>query len=281
MMDNKDAKRVLITGGSDGIGQYTALGLARKGYAITLACRNENKGSKVAEEIVAITGNPDIDLLIMDLADLNSVRRAAAEYQNQFERLDVLINNAGIFMADLEKTAQGYEKQFGVNHLGHFLLTKLLLGMLEKAPAPRVVNVSSHLHYGGQIDFDNLRGEKAGYNGMKAYAQSKLANVLFAREFARRYPHIACNALHPGVVRTRFANKSGGLLYSLGWTLVKPFLISVEQGAQNSIRAASDPALSGVTGQYFDPRKGPRYPSRTAQDPNLALRLWEWSEAAE
>lgn len=153
--------------------------------------------------------------------------------------------------------------------------------MLEKAPAPRVVNVSSHLHYGGQIDFDNLRGEKAGYNGMKAYAQSKLANVLFAREFARRYPHIACNALHPGVVRTRFANKSGGLLYSLGWTLVKPFLISVEQGAQNSIRAASDPALSGVTGQYFDPRKGPRYPSRTAQDPNLALRLWEWSEAAE
>lgn len=277
-MEN-DLKRALITGGNDGIGKYTAIGLAQKGFAVTISARNTDKGKRAVEEIKKASANTHIDMLPLDLADLQSVRRAVAEYRARFDRLDVLINNAGIVTSALEKTAQGFEMQFGVNHLGHFLLTQLLLDMLEAAPEPRVINVSSHAHYRGQLDFDNLRGEKPGYDGLKAYMQSKLANVLFTREFARRYPRIACNALHPGAVRTRFANKTG-LLFSLGWTLVKPFLISVERGAETSIRLASDPAIAGVTGQYFDPRRGARYPSRTAQDPGLALRLWEWSEEA-
>lgn len=277
-MDYND-KQVLITGGNDGIGKQTTLGLARMGYSITIACRNQEKGKAALAEIIAASGNERIDLLPLDLADLQDVRRAASTFTERGKPLDVLINNAGIVVTELQKTVQGYELQFGVNHLGHFLLTSLLLDALQAAPAPRVVNVSSHVHYSGSMDFDNLRGEKAGYNGLKAYAQSKLANVLFTREFARRYPEIACNAIHPGAVRTRFANKSGGW-YSLGWTILSPLLISQEKGARTSIYVASDPAVSGVSGQYFYARNKTRYPSRTAQDPELAKQLWVWSEAA-
>ncbi len=274
-MENAN-KRVLITGGNDGIGKCTALGLARRGYSVIIAGRNAEKVRTAVEEVKSATGNAAIDMLWIDLADLETVRAAAAEYRERFGGLDVLINNAGIVTASQEKTAQGFEKQFGVNHLGHFLLTMLLLDMLEAAPEPRVVNVSSHAHYAGVLDFDSLRGESPRYQGFKAYAQSKLANVLFTREFARRYPHISCNALHPGAIRTRFGNKTGWF-FSLAWTLAKPFLLTVEQGAQTSIRVAADPELAGVTGQYFDPRIGPRYPSRKAQDPQLAQMLWDWS----
>ncbi len=276
---NDDQKRVLITGGNDGIGFHTALELARKDFAVVIAGRNAEKTQAAVAQIKAATGNGNTDHLMLDLADINSVCRAAEEFRSRFGRLDVLINNAGLVTSALEKTAQGYELQFGVNHLGHFLLTMRLLDLLEASPEPRVVNVSSHAHYGGRIDFDNLRGEKPGYKGFEAYMQSKLANVLFTREMARRYPHIACNALHPGAIRTRFGNKTG-LLFNIGWSLVKPFLWSVERGAQTTIRVASDPSLATVSGQYFDPRIGPRYPSRKAQDPELAQKLWDWSMQA-
>lgn len=271
-------KHVLITGANEGIGKATAHALAQKGFAVIMACRNMEKAETALAEIKNSSGNPNVELLPLDLSDLNSVQRCAQLYRERYSRLDVLLNNAGIITSALEKTAQGFERQFGVNHLGHFLLTKLLLDMVKAAPEPRIVNVSSHLHYRRQLDFGTLRGENADtYDGLKAYGQSKLANVLFTLELARRYPDIACNALHPGVVRTRFGNKPGSY-YSPFWTLFKPFLVTPEKGARTSILLASDPSVSGVTGKYFWPRMGARYPSRTAQNPELALQLWNWSE---
>ncbi len=275
-MPSDQRKTILITGATDGIGQYTAEVLVSMGHEVVIAARNADKLEKTVEAFRRQIPDANVEGILLDLADLEKVRQAAEAYRSRFGRLDVLINNAGLITSTLQKTAQGYEMQFGVNHLGHFLLTLSLMDLLEAAAEPRVVHVSSHAHYGGKLDFDNLRGEKPGYNGFAAYAQSKLANVLFSNELARRHPRVSSNALHPGPIRTRFGNKPGGL-FNLVWAMLSPFLWSVEQGAQTSIRLATDPALKGVTGQYFDPRKGPRYPSRTAQDAQLAQNLWAWS----
>lgn len=279
-MSPEQQKTILITGATDGIGQHTAKVLTSMGYEVVIAARNADKLEKTLQELRRQIPDARVEGLLLDLASLEKVRQAAGEYRRRFGRLDVLINNAGLIVSSLQKTAQGYELQFGVNHLGHFLLTLSLMDLLEAAAEPRVIHVSSHAHYGGKLDFDNLRGEKPGYSGFAAYAQSKLANVLFSNELARRYPQVSSNALHPGPVRTGFGSKPGGF-YKLVWALASPFLWSAEQGAQNSIRLATDPALKGVTGQYFDPRKGARYPSRKAQDAQLAQKLWDWSlEAA-
>ncbi len=276
MSTEQKSKTVLITGATDGIGQYTAKALLTMGCEVVIAARNADKLEKTLQEFRRQIPDARVEGLLLDLADLEKVRQAASEYRRRFGRLDVLINNAGLIVSSLQKTVQGYEIQFGVNHLGHFLLTLSLMNLLEAATEPSIIHVSSHAHYGGKLDFDNLRGEKSGYNGFAAYAQSKLANVLFSNELARRYPQVASNALHPGPVRTGFGNKPGGF-YKLIWTIASPFLWSAEQGAQNSIRLATSPALKGVTGQYFDPRKGACRPSRKAQDVQLAQQLWDWS----
>ncbi len=272
-------KIVLITGGNDGIGKHTAIGLARLGAQVIIACRNSEKAANAVAEIRAKTNNDAVSSLPLDLATLDSVRQCAAQFQAQYGYVDVLINNAGLFTSYLQHTTEGFELQFGVNHLGHFLLTQLLLPQLEAAAAPHVINVASHGHYAGAIDFDNLRGEKgaAAYRGLKAYAQSKLANVLFTLEFARRYPHIRCNALHPGGVRTRIANKQGNWLISLGWTVGKLLMISEEAGARTPIYLAADPSAAAFTGLYFDEKQRQRPPAQLAQDEALAKQLWEAS----
>lgn len=272
----------LITGGNDGIGRNTALALARRGAHLLLACRNPERGEAAAANIRQQTGNERIQVIPCDLADFGSIRQAAAAVQGGVDHLDVLINNAGVFTTDLQKTTEGFELQFGVNHLGHFLLTHLLLDLLQSAPAPRIVNVSSAAHYGGDIDFGNLRGERgaAAYSGWPAYQQSKLANVLFTRELARRYPGIHSNCLHPGMVRTRFANKDARWYVNLGWTLLKPFMRSVGQGAQTSVYLATSPEVAGISGAYFDQHQNQRRPSSRARDEGLAKKLWEMSEEA-
>lgn len=273
-------KTVLITGGNAGIGKSTAMQLSEMGAEVILACRSRARGEAAVQDIMRRTGNNKVSVIHCNLANFDSIRQAAGVYTTKYDRLDVLINNAGVFTTDLKRTEQGFELQFGVNHLGHFLLTKLLLPSLKSSLRPRVVNVSSNSHYRGDIDFNNLRGQKgaASYSGMQAYSQSKLANVLFTREMARRHPQIDCNALHPGTVRTRFANKDSKWYVSLGWTLLKPFMIPKKKGAETSVYLASSPAIEGVSGQYFDDKQRRRNPSEKAQNDDLARKLWNVSE---
>lgn len=273
-------KIVLITGGNDGIGKATAEELARLGATLILACRSRERGEAAAAEIKKETGNERVSVIRCDLAGFDSIRRAAGEFATAHDHLDVLINNAGVFTSELQRTEEGFELQFGVNHLGHFLLTKLLLDRLKSALRPRVVNVSSNSHYGGDIDFHNLRGEKGdpAYSGRRAYAQSKLTNILFTREMARRHPQIDTNALHPGTVKTRLGNKASNWYVSLVWSLIKPFMISRERGAETSVYLASSPEIEGVSGQYFDEKQRRRTPSEKAQDDELARKLWIASE---
>lgn len=276
-------KNVLITGGNAGIGKATAIGLAKQGHRIYIACRNASKGKKVIEEIKSASGNDKIKFLSCDLASLESVRACAKSFQGQEKRLDILVNNAGLIVNDLKHTKEGFELQFGVNHMGHFLLTTLLLDQLLAANKPRIVTVSSKAHYRCKdFDFDDLKGEKSaknGYNSLDAYGQSKLANVLFTKELARRYPNITSNCLHPGVVRTEIGNKDMSWYISLFWTLAKPFFISTEKGAETSIYLATAPEMEGNSGGYFDKKKELK-PSRLGRDEYLAERLWAYSEAA-
>lgn len=273
-------KTVLITGGNAGIGKATVRKLANRGAEVVMACRDMEKAEAAAEEIIKHSGNGQVSVIHCDLSSFDSIRKAVGEFTAGHQQLDVLINNAGVVTSDLHRTEEGFELQFGVNHLGHFLLTKLLLNHLKKAAKPRVVTVASHSHYRGEIDFNNLRGQKgnASYHGMEAYGQSKLANVLFARELARRHPWLDSNSLHPGVVRTSLGNKATNWYYSLFWTLYKPFMINNEKGADTSFYLAASPEVEGVSGQYFDDKQRRKHPSRLAQDPELARRLWEVSE---
>ena len=276
----QEQKTVLITGGNDGIGKATATELFRRGMQVILACRNEEKARLTAREIQAQAGNGQVAVLPCDLSSTKSIREAARQFKGQYGRLDILINNAGVFTSQLEHTHEGFELQFGVNHLGHFLLTHLLLERLQQAPGPRVINVSSIAYLQGQVDFDNLQGEKGAsrYNGMKAYAQSKLANVLFTRELARRYPQIGSYALHPGPVRTRIGNKHSTWYTSLGWHLLKVFMTSAEKGAKTSVYLAATPGLENASGQFFDDKQRQRSLSATAKDEALARKLWAVSE---
>ncbi|MEL6276941.1 MAG: SDR family oxidoreductase [Bacteroidota bacterium] len=277
-------KTVLITGGNEGIGLATAIRLAEKGAQIILSCRDEHKGLNAAGVISKKTGNEKTLVIPFDLADLGSVSAAAEFILTEHPKLDVLINNAGVFTNRLHHTQEGYELQFGVNHLGHFLLTNLLLPALQfPDEGGRVINVSSSAHFRGEIDFTNLRGEKGDrqYNGPRAYAKSKLANVLFTKELARRYQgEITANCLHPGVVATRFANKNGGAFVSTIWNLYKPFARKPDKGADTVVYLAKSPEVRDVTGRYFDQRQCVKRPSESARDKGLAERLWQYSQTA-
>jgi NAD(P)-dependent dehydrogenase (short-subunit alcohol dehydrogenase family) len=268
-------KTCLVTGANVGIGLETARGLAAMGATVVLACRSLEKGISAQKDIVTTTGNANVHLLQLDLSSLSDVRRFAATFLAQFPRLDVLVNNAGVFYAEFQKTDDGIERQFAVNHVGPFLLTHLLLPALVAAAPSRIVMVSSGSHYSGKIDFQDLYGER-GYRAFTAYGQSKLCNVLFANEFGRRYPHsgITANSLHPGVVRTEIGQKSGHWLYRLGAAIMSPFQISAVKGAATSLYVATSPKLSGVTGKYFDHCKE-KAPSPAALDLQVAGRLWD------
>jgi len=273
-------KIVLITGGNDGIGKQTAIGLAQRGAHVVIACRNMDKAAKAIEVIKAESENEQVEALHLDLASLASVKKCAEAFQQKYEKLDVLINNAGLFTSDLRKTEDGFELQFGVNHLGHFLLTNLLLPQLQAADVPRVVNVSSTGHYGGDIDFENLRGERGtkAYNGFVAYSQSKLMNVMFAKELTRRYPKIVSNALHPGVVSTAIGQKNSNIFVKLFWFTGRLFMLSQARGAKTSIFLASAPEAGEVTGRYFDENQREKKPNKLALDENLTSKVWDVSE---
>ncbi len=267
-----DGKRVLITGGNSGIGLVAAKALAALGAEIVLACRESEKTEKALDAISAAGNRPTANISV-DLASLESVRRMAQTFLDTYDQLHVLINNAGLFPPKQHLTQEGFEMQFGVNHLSHFLLTNLLLDRLKESAPARIVTVSSALHKRGEIDFDSFRGFDP-YSAQTAYNQSKLANALFAVELAKRLEGtgVTSNVLHPGAVRTQIAR-------DLPWymrLMVRLTFIPVEKGAQTTIMLASDPSLAETTGQYFDQCE-PADPSAFTTDGALREKLWNES----
>ncbi len=277
-------KTILITGANEGIGLATAERLAAKGSQLILACRDERKGHNAANYLRSKTANRAIVVIPLDLASLASIASAAEFILTEHPKLDVLINNAGVYSSQLQFTEDGYELQFGVNHLGHFLLSRLLLPALQcPEEGGRIINVSSAAHQHGTIDFDNLRGEKgkAAYSGPGAYSQSKLANILFTKSLAKQYAgEITANALHPGVVATTLANKNGSFWIKTIWNLYKPFARTPQKGANTSVYLASSPEVREVSGRYFDQCQCLKKPAEQACDVALAEKLWQYSENA-
>ena len=275
-----EGKICLVTGANAGIGKSTCLALASKGAKVVMSARNRQKAEEVRMEIVASTGNPHIYLINADLSSFKEVVKLTQEFQHQFEKLDVLVNNAGIFLAKYQETVNGHETQWQVNYLAHYLLTRRLIGLLEKSDDPRIINVNSNAHLQGTIDFQDLNGQHA-YQGLKAYAQSKLANVLFTKELGLRLKgqHISSYALHPGVVRTGIGNRNNQSWMSWAWSLGKPFMISPTKGAETIVYLAGNALDAHLNGLYFV-KKQPYPSSSLSNDSELASRLWRISEEA-
>jgi len=272
----------LVTGASNGIGKAAAIRLSKMGASLVLLCRDRDLGENAMAEISLRSGNEDIDLLLCDLGSLRQVRTAAAMFLDSGRPLHVLLNNAGAIHMDRGVTEDGIETTFAVNHLGHFLLTGLLLDRMRESGPARIVNVSSAAHkigYGdGRMAFDDLMGERQ-YSGWKAYGQSKLANILFTRELSRRLnpAEVTVNAMHPGVVASEFGrnNRKGWMPWLQA--LYRPFCRSNEKGADTAVWLAATPEIEGVTGKYFKDRKL-RTPAPQALDDQDAARLWRVSE---
>ncbi len=267
----------LVTGASSGIGFETAKSLAQQGATVVTVSRGGGDGAQKAEQVRRETGSDAVTFVPADLSSLQDIRRLAEEFKAQFETLDVLVNNAGLFAPERKTTADGYELTFALNHLAYFLLTNLLLErLLDSAPA-RIVNVSSEAERFGKIHFDDPM-LSANYNGWKAYGQSKLANLLFTFELAKRLAGtgVTVNALHPGAVATGFGQGAPGLI-SKAFGLFRPLLRSPEKGAETAIFLASSPAVAGVTGKYFKDKE-PIAASKAAQNTAAQTRLWRLSE---
>jgi retinol dehydrogenase-14 len=270
-------KVVLITGATRGIGKATAIGLATIGARVGITGRDLARAEQAAAGIRAASGNPAVDPFAADLTSQAEVRRLAVAVLDAYPRLDVLVNNVGGYWNTRHVTADGLERTIALNHLAPFLLTNLLLDRLKQSAPARVVTVSSGAHATGRIDFDDLQGERS-YSGARAYSQSKLANVLFTYELARRLQatSVTANALHPGVVRTSFGAEDPGRVQRLFLPFVRPFMKAPVQGAATSIHLASAPDLEQVTGRYFANGK-PRRSSERSYDEAAAARLWQVS----
>jgi NAD(P)-dependent dehydrogenase (short-subunit alcohol dehydrogenase family) len=258
---------ILVTGATDGIGLETALDLAGQEHVVILHGRSSDKLSAATSKIQRVVPEAELYTVRADFADLSSVAAMAKDMQEHLPRLDVLVNNAGVYMTERQLSKDGFEMTLAVNHLAHFLLTSLLLPLLKKATDPRVVTVSSIAHNQGRIDFEDMDSAHH-FDGYTAYATSKLANTLFANELARREPWLCSNSLHPGVIDTK--------LLHTGFNMQGA---SVASGAQTSVFLASSPKVKGLSGLYFDNRK-PAPVAVTAADEELAGELWRWSENA-
>jgi NAD(P)-dependent dehydrogenase (short-subunit alcohol dehydrogenase family) len=274
-------KTVLITGANSGIGKAAATELARQGAHVVMTARDRARGEAARDEIRRVSGNPDVELLLADFAVLDDVRRLAREANERCARIDVLINNAGLIMGERRETCDGFETTFQVNHLAPFLLTTLLYPKLAASAPARIVTVASDAHKrGGALDFDDLQSKRS-YFPFAVYGRSKLANILFTRELARRIAGsgVTANCMHPGVVATGFAadgDTSG--LFPLLLRIARPFMLTPEKGSETIVHLATAPEVANVTGEYFR-NKRPKRPNRNALDDAAARRLWEVSTA--
>ncbi len=269
-------RTVLVTGATTGIGKATAAGLAAMGARVAIVGRDRGRVEDTGREIRAAGGAP-VDGFVADLSAQPQVRRLAAEVMHTLPRLDVLVNNVGGYWATRHVTVDGLERTFAVNHLAPFLLTTLLTDFLTASAPARVVTVASGAHATGRIDFDDLLGETS-YSGERAYSQSKLANVLFTYELARRLrgSDVTANALHPGVVRTAFGAEDPSDIQRWITPFWRPFMKSPSQGAATPVHLAASPDLQQVSGKYFANRKLKKS-SKSSYDADVAARLWRVS----
>ena len=276
---SQEGRIAIVTGASGGIGLWTALGLAKAGAHTVMLCRDARRGEE-ARRFVAEGAGRVPELILADFADLAQVRAAGAEIAERHRYIHILVNNAGLFAPKRTLTKDGYEMTFAVNHLAPFLLTDALLPALELAGEAsrhaRIVNVASAAANRASIDLGDLMSARR-YKMLGAYAQSKLANILFTKELARRLPPkpISANCLHPGVVATGIGNKGG--IGGLVWSAIKPFMIGPEQGAVNSLFVATSPDIEGISGAYFVKQR-PAKPNPIAEDPAVAAALWAESD---
>jgi retinol dehydrogenase 14 len=270
-------KTVLVTGATGGIGKATAIGLARLGARVAITGRDMARTEAAAADIRAAAHNAAVDAFAADLSWQTEVRRLAGEVLDRYPRLDVLVNNVGGFWAHRHLTADGLEHTFALNHLAPFLLTMLLLDRLEASAPARIVTVASGAHTAGRIDFDDLQSDQK-YSGQRAYNASKLANVMFTYELARRLQGsgVTATVLHPGVVRTAFGAEDQATFFTILSPLIRPFLKTTAQGAATSIYLASSARVDGLTGQYFANSK-PKKSSKSSYDTAAARHLWQVS----
>ncbi len=277
MNSTMQGKICMVTGATSGIGKVTARALAERGATVVVVGRSAEKSAATVAQIRQQTGNSSVEFMLADLSAQAQVRKLAEEFKKKYSRLHVLVNNAGAIYLSRQSTVDGIELTFALNHLNYFLLTNLLLDTLKASAPSRIINVSSAVHMNATMNFDDLQGQRK-YSGMSAYAQSKLANVLFTYEVARRLQGtgVTVNALHPGMVATNFAANNGPL-----GRLARPFLnlvsIGEEQGAETMIYLATSPEVEGVTGKYFM-NKHEAHSSEESYDEAIARRLWRVSE---
>ncbi|WP_145320317.1 SDR family oxidoreductase [Paenibacillus xylanexedens] len=276
-MSNQTA---IVTGANSGMGLATTIELARQGYRVIMACRSEKRGQEALQEAVRQSGSSAIELMLCDLGSLDSIRQFARTFRECHDSLDVLVNNAGVVMVKRKETSDGFEQSIGINHLGHFLLTLLLIEPLKAAKQGRVVNVSSGAYKAGKIHFEDPHLHK-GYNPIKSYAQSKLANVLFTRALARKLSgtSVTVNCLHPGAVGTSIGvdRNTGFGTRIMAFVGKLPFFLSPEEGARTAVYLATSPEVVGITGGYFYQQKEQQLKAHAVDDAS-AERFWMWSE---
>ncbi len=268
-------KTAIVTGANSGMGMATARALLNEGATVVMLCRSEKRGKEAYKKLLS-DGNSRTYLILADLGDYESIRQFVQQFKSMFQRLDILVNNAGFISLDRQETQEGLERQFGINHIGHFLLTTSLLDVMGNGS--RIVNVASGAHKTGKIHFDDINLHK-GFNVIKAYSQSKLANVLFTRELARRVADrgITVNCCHPGAVATNIGIDRETGFGKTVTGLLKPFFQTPEEGARTAIFLATDESVKDITGEYFYKCKIAKS-SKRSKDMELAKKLFEFSE---
>jgi len=270
-----NGKIAIVTGSNTGIGRETARGLAERGATVVLACRDAQRAEAARDDIARTTGRSDVTAIPLDLGSAASIRAFAERFRKEHRRLDVLVDNAGLWPSTRTTTTDGFESTFGVNHLGTFLLTHELLPILRESAPARVVVLSSALHYRGEMVWDDLQFERRKFSGTTAYSQSKLANVLFTKALARRLAGagVTVNAVHPGVVATELSRAFPRFLVNIA----NLFMLTPEKGAACSLFVATAPELAQVTGEYFEKSRAKKA-ARASRDEDAQEKLWALSE---
>lgn len=273
-----NGKVCIVTGSNSGIGKETALALTGMGATVVMAVRNLDSGNTARAEIIERIGKDDIDVMLCDLSSINSIRKFAKDFLSKYERLDVLINNAGAAFHKRQITEDGFEKSIAVNYLGPFLLTRELLPLLKSSMPSRVINLSSGLHRRATINFDDIQNEH-NYKGMKAYETSKLMVMMYTYELARRLEgtRVTANVVLPGFVATNLGSNMGGLLNKIAFRIARRFQISPEKGAETSVYAATSPELEDATGRCLA-KSQEILSSEASYNRDVQKRLWDATE---